>query len=62
MKRPRCTCGEEAVVAMRDVWLCLEDFQACVERHSSALHQMLEMLRGVRNALGVQKAQDPQRG
>ena len=50
MKPPRSACGEEAVVTMHDVWLCLEDFRARVEQRSRTLQQALELLRGVRNA------------
>jgi hypothetical protein len=50
MKPPRCACGEEAVVTMHDVWLCLEDFRARLEQRSRTLQQALELLRGVRNA------------
>jgi hypothetical protein len=48
MKAPRCACGEEAVVTMHDVWLCLEDFRARLEQRSRALQQALELVRSAR--------------
>jgi hypothetical protein len=49
MKRPRCTCGREAVAVMNDVWLCLEDFQARLEQWSRTLKQALDTLGGARH-------------